>query len=108
MRGGHFAALSRASRRLTDGWVLRLRAIGDCVTTLCVSVGVGKMLLQVGKRVANLSAYAMSHVSLTINENTLNALCEPGCRSEFGLYTSCLGKVRIRLVALIRRGYHSC
>lgn len=39
MREGHFAASEEELLRLTDGRVLRPRVIGDCVTTLCVSVG---------------------------------------------------------------------
>lgn len=63
---GHFAAMEQALLRLTDGRVLRPRVIGDFVTTSCVRNGVEKLSLEVGKRDANLSAYAMSHVLFTI------------------------------------------
>lgn len=45
---------------------MRPRVIGDFVTTSCVRNGV-KLSLEVGKRDANLSAYAMSHVLFTID-----------------------------------------
>jgi hypothetical protein len=85
MREVHVAALGPASRRPIDDWVLRLRAIGDCVMTWCVDVGVEKSSPEVGKRVANLSANAISHVSFAIKVDTLEARYESCGRDAFGL-----------------------